>query len=491
MRTGCAAPAARILSPLHPGQRGAHIMNSSDRHVSAPTRELARWVAGLRYADLPARTREVVRILLLDTLGCGVYGYATPWAAMLLEWARAGAPARGAATVWGDTAPSLRAADAALVNGTSTHAFELDDYHQAKLHPGAVVIPAALAVAERLDAGGSRLVTAIAAGYEVMIRSSLALNPSAARLRGWHLTGVCGPLGAAAACASLLGLDEERTAWALGLAGTQGAGLWAFNADGSMSKRLHAGKAAHSGVLAAELAAAGYTGPAQIYEFHDGGVLKAFSDASDPAPLTRDLGARFQLDSTSIKPYSCCGSTHSYVDAAYELRRRLGTPWNPQRRVRVGMTKVVDVQCGFDYAPSSALNAQMSMRYVVATALLEGQVLPPQFGEEKLADPALVALAQRIELEHDAALDKLYPARFSGWVAAEDQSGWVRADVPDPLGSPANPVDAQGVIAKFRGINPHLPVDRIAEVALHIERHTVKEILALLTGIRTRQLQTA
>ena len=198
-------------------------MNSDPKFAAGPTRQLARWVSALRYKDLPPRTREVVRILLLDTLGCGVYGYATPWARKLLDWARAAAPARAAATVWGEGAPALRAADAALVNGTAAHAFELDDYHQAKLHPGAVVIAAAVAMAEQAGASGERLVTAIAAGYEVMIRSSLALNPSAARLRGWHLTGVCGPFGAAAACASLMGLDAERTAWALGLAGTQGA----------------------------------------------------------------------------------------------------------------------------------------------------------------------------------------------------------------------------------------------------------------------------
>src|SRR3979409_599106 len=126
-----------------------------------------------------------------------------------------------------------------------------------------------------------------------MIRSSLALNPPAARLRGWHLTGVCGPFGAAAACASLMKLNTEETAWALGLAGTQGAGLWAFNADGTMSKRLHAGKAAHSGVLAAELAQLGFTGPTQIYEFDDGGVLKAYSAAADAGPLTAELGEAY------------------------------------------------------------------------------------------------------------------------------------------------------------------------------------------------------
>ena len=173
-------------------------MNMDRNAVPAATRAVAQWVADLDYDKLPARTREVVKCQILDTLGCGVYGYQTPWAKMLLEWARAGG-AKAEATVWGDAAPSLRAADAALVNGTSAHAFELDDYHNAKLHPGAVVIPAAIAMAEKLGSDGRTLVTAIAAGYEVMIRSSLALNPSAARLRGWHLTGVCGPIGAAAA----------------------------------------------------------------------------------------------------------------------------------------------------------------------------------------------------------------------------------------------------------------------------------------------------
>jgi 2-methylcitrate dehydratase PrpD len=466
-------------------------MNEARKTAPGPTRELANWVAGLRYADLPQRTREVVRILLLDSVGCGIYGYATPWAKMLLQWAKAGAAAKGEATVWGETAPSLRVSDAALVNGTAVHAFELDDYHQAKLHPGAVVIPAAVAMAEKLGASGEQLVTAIAAGYEVMIRSSLALNPSAARLRGWHLTGVCGPFGAAAACASLLKLNEEQTAWALGLAGTQGSGLWAFNADGTMSKRFHAGRAAQSGVMAAELAALGFTGPTQIYEFHDGGVLKAFSDASDPAPLTRDLGKVFHLDATSIKPYSCCGSAHSYVDAALELRRRLGTAWDARRPVRLGMAKVVQVQCGFDYAPSSSLNAQMSLRYIVAAALTEGHALPPQFSDAKIADPALTALAGRIQCEHDPALDHLYPARFAAWVAAEDKGEWVRVDVLDPLGSPANPVDAQGVVEKFRGINPQLPVDDIAGAAFDIERRSVKQLLALLSGARAKQLQSA
>jgi 2-methylcitrate dehydratase PrpD len=459
-------------------------MNFDLRAVAAPTRELAHWIAGLAYDDLPPRTREVVRIAILDTVGAGVYGFATPWTQMLLAWARRGGSANES-TVWGEPHASLRSADAAMVNGIAAHAFELDDYHNAKLHPGAVVVPAAIAVAEKLNSTGAELVTAIAAGYEVMIRSSLAMNPSATRLRGWHLTGVCGPFGAAAACASLMKLNTEQCAWALGLAGTQGAGLWAFNADGTMSKRLHAGKAAHSGVLAAELAQMGFTGPTQIYEYADGGVLKAFSDASDPAPLTRDLGGVFHLDKTSIKPYSCCGSTHSYIDAALALRRKFGAPWNVQAPVRVGTSKVVDVQCGFDYAPSSALNAQMSLRYAVAAALVDGQVLPAQFSAEKMADPGFIALANNIELVPDPELDKLYPKDFAGWVAASRDGKWERVDMLNPTGSPHSPIDGKGITEKFRGINPDLPADEIAAVALDIEHHTVRELLGLLYKART------
>lgn len=451
---------------------------------SGATLQLAHWVASLTYRDLPERTKQVVRLAILDTVGCGVYGYATPWTQALLQWAQAG-KGSGHARAWNDTQRALRAADAALVNGTSSHAFELDDYHNAKLHPGAVVIPAALALAEELDAPGERIVTAIAAGYEVMIRSSLALNPSAARLRGWHLTGVCGPFGAAAACAVLMGLDAERTAWALGLAGTQGAGLWAFNADGTMSKRLHAGKAAHSGVLAAELAAAGFSGPTQIYETDDGGFLKAYSDASNAAPLTHELGKVYHLDATSIKPYSCCGSTHAYIDAALQLRQRLGNAWDAARPVKVGMSKVVDVQCGFQYAPGTALNAQMSLRYCLAAALNDGQVLPAQFSEAKMHDPALGALAAKLELVDDPALDKLYPVHFAGWVAAKVDNDWMRVDILDPTGSLAAPMDAAAVTRKFKGNSPHLPVDRIAAVALDIERHSARDLIDLLAPARS------
>lgn len=455
-------------------------MSLEHRSAGAPTRDLAAWVSALKYDDLPQRTREVARIALLDTLGAGLYGFNTPWTQKLLSWVQRGGQGNEART-WNAGTATLRSADAALVNGVAVHAFELDDYHNAKLHCGAAVIPAALAVAERLDSNGRDLLTAIVAGYEVMIRSSLALNPSAARLRGWHLTGVVGPFGAAAACAVLLKLNAEETAWALGLAGTQGAGLWAFNADGSMSKRLHPGKAAHSGVLAAELAQLGFSGPTSIYEFEDGGVLKAFSDHADKALLTRDLGRVYHIDDNSIKPYCCCGSTHAYIDAALALRKKLGAPWDTSRKVRVGTCKVVDVQCGFDYVPGSVLNAQMSLRYAVAVALLEGAALPAQFTDDKLCDPLIIAVAAAIELVADPELDKLYPKDFAGWVAVEHNGRFERIDILNPTGSIHAPINAAGITEKFRGINPSLDTDAIAGVALAIEKHSARTLLNLLT----------
>lgn len=455
-------------------------MSLEHRSAGAPTRDLATWVSALKYDDLPQRTREVARIALLDTLGAGLYGFNTPWTQKLLSWVQRGGQGNEART-WNAGTVTLRSADAALVNGVAVHAFELDDYHNAKLHCGAAVIPAALAVAERLDSNGRDLLTAIVAGYEVMIRSSLALNPSAARLRGWHLTGVVGPFGAAAACAVLLKLNAEETAWALGLAGTQGAGLWAFNADGSMSKRLHPGKAAHSGVLAAELAQLGFSGPTSIYEFEDGGVLKAFSDHADAALLTLDLGRVYHIDNNSIKPYCCCGSTHAYIDAALALRKKLGAPWDTSRKVRVGTCKVVDVQCGFDYVPGSVLNAQMSLRYAVAVALLEGAALPAQFTDDKLCDPLIIAVAAAIELVADPELDKLYPKDFAGWVAVEHHGRWERVDILNPTGSIHAPINAAGITEKFRGINPSLDTDAIAGVALAIEKHSARTLLNLLT----------
>lgn len=453
------------------------------RTPAATTMEVAGWLAGLRHERIPQPVRDALRLLLLDTLGSALFGLDQPWTSAVRRWAEAAraAPAARRARVLGEAQGCLRPADAALVNGTAAHAYELDDYHNAKLHPGAVVVPAALALGEALDVDGARLETAIAAGYEVMIRTALALGPARARERGWHLTAVCGPLGAAAACAVLLGLDRERTAWALGLAATQSGGLFAFTADGTASKRFHPGRAAQSGVMAAELAALGLSGPTQAYEATDGGMLCAFVDHADAGRLTASLGEKWHAAETSFKPYACCGSLHAHIDAALALRPR----WRAQGEVRVGLAGLVRRQCGFDYVAGSELNAQMSARYCVAVALLDGGVLPAQFSPERIADARVTRLAQAIRLVEDAEMDRLYPEHFAGWVEVERLDGErERIGFRDPSGSPLNDEMPRSVQRKFAAlVGPILgqaAARSVADAVRELPRHKVSEILRKL-----------
>lgn len=411
--------------------------------MSDYTQQLARWLSTLTPDSLPADVEHTIKLLALDTFTCALTGAQQTWAQIIQQWA--GQDPRGQCDVWSKPGLRLRANEAALVNGCAAHGFELDDFHNAKLHPGAVVLPAAIAIAQQYDVDPARLPVAIAAGYEIMIRSSLALSPAKARMRGWHLTAVCGPLGAAAAAAVLLQLDAQHTAWALGLAGTQSSGLFAFTADGTDSKRFHPGRAAQSGVIAAELASQGLSGPTQLYEAQDGGWLHAFSDASLAAPLVQDLGQHWHAMHTNFKPYACCGSAHPQVDAALALRER----WQPSDHIRVGAPEVVLVQCGYRYTAGSVLNAQMSLRYSIAIALLEGQVLQAQFEADKLRDPALLELANALELVHDTDLDTRYPAHFCGWIELVHSDGRVdRVDVLDPSGSSQNTQRPQAIRSK-------------------------------------------
>ena len=262
---------------------------ATETATKGATAALAEFVSGLRQQTVPGRVRQVLQAAVVDAVGCGLFGLTTPAARIVQEFAREqGGPAE--ATLWASSGARVSSANAAMAIGTAIHAFDFDDHHRAKIHPGAAVLPAVLALGEPHGVDGATALKALAAGYETMTRVSLAANPSSSRMRGWHLTGTCGTFGAAAAAAVILGLDASDTASALGLAGTQSAGLWAFNADGAMSKRLHPGRSAQSGIIAALLAAKGFQGPRQILETADGGFLTATSDDVRLGEATRELG---------------------------------------------------------------------------------------------------------------------------------------------------------------------------------------------------------
>ena len=410
------------------------------------------WIAGLRYDGVPAETRAALKAALLDTLAAAIYGGQMEWSKIVREWAAEAQPRMQRASAWGEPAPTLRAADAALTNGVAAHALEIaDDYHNAKVHPGAAVIPAALALAEALDLDGVAVMTAIAAGYETMIRTALALGPIPARLHGWHLTGVTGTLGAAAAAASPLGLDAERTTWALGLAGTQSAGLFAFNADGAMSKRIHAGRAAHAGVFAAEIAARGYTGPTSVYEFDDGGILKTFAHSTNVRRARRRarhaLGEHRRVLQAVLVLRQQPQFDRRRAHVARALRPRSCRCADPRRRLARGARTV---RHGLRTVDRDARADELAL---LRCGRAPGrQRAAPAVHARTVLEERIVALAQRIELIDDPQLDELYPVHFAGWVEAVVDGKPERVFVNDPLGSPFVPLDRDGVADKARGL---------------------------------------
>jgi 2-methylcitrate dehydratase PrpD len=448
------------------------------------TQRLADFTAGLQFDHLDGELITKFKKYLLDGIGCGLHGTSQPWGRIINRFVIE-QEGKGEATLWLQKFQGP-AANVALGLGVMIHSFDFDDYHNAKVHPGAAVIPAALAVGEATGAAGRDVLAAMVAGYEAMIRVSLATGPNSSRLKGWHLTGTTGTFGAAAAAGKLLGLSGEQMANALGLAGTQSAGLWAFTADGAMSKRFHPGRSAQSGVMAAMLARMGFTGPTQILEAKDGGFCRATSDQVDLSLITKDLGARFLSGETNIKPYACCASSHSAVDAVLSLTAQNAFEPDDVEKILVKTAKSVVVQCGFEYQAKSVLQAQMSLQYIVAVALLEGAALLEQFSEAKIADPRVVDLAGRVQFVVDPDIDRLYPARYPNRVEIVLKNGQrFETRIDFPRGSVEQPMSFDEVADKFRSlagcaVSKARTEEIIQKVGIVEDLESIRELTGLL-----------
>src|SRR5207244_3651779 len=281
-----------------PGRaRGRH-----PHRMNTYTRGLAEFAAGLRYETIPPEVRERLKLLILDALGCALYGAELEWCRILRQTLQTVDKA-GECRVWG-TNERLSAPHAALANGTQVQSFELDDVHRAGvLHVGAVVLPALVAIAElRPELSGREFLAAAAAGYEVGPRVGLCMGPEHIG-QGWHSGATVGVFSAAAGAAAGLRLSVDQTVHALGIAGTQAAGLMAAQ-YGAMVKRMHAGRAAQSGLYGALLAEAGFTGIVDVFESPYGGFCSTFSRSHDRfnlAELTCGLGERFETFGVALK----------------------------------------------------------------------------------------------------------------------------------------------------------------------------------------------
>jgi 2-methylcitrate dehydratase PrpD len=435
------------------------------------TAELAAYVAGASFDALPATAVERAEQLILDTLGAMISGVHLPPAQGFRPFAAAHAGA-GACTVFGS---EVRAdpVSAAFANAVAAHADETDDSHLASLtHPAAATVPAALALGEHRGADGATAIAAVVAGYDVQCRVSLALDPRDIMDRGFMPLAICAGFGAAASAAVMLGLDEDQTAAALGLAGLQAGGLWACAEDSThLAKALMAGAPVRNGVTAALLAAQGCQGPPDIFEGRDG-VLAAFSSRPSPGELTAELGERFEILRTSIKKHACGGPIRGAVDGVLEILATEGLVAADIDGVRV---RIAPSACAIvDGRDDLAINLQ----HVVAVAAIDGVVGVVQTHSPARTRAADVqALRRRVALEPEPAFEPLWPAQRPTLIELRTTAG-ARHErrVEHPRGTPENPLTWDEVRAKFAALGGSAAIaERVRRLA---ELHDVRTLLA-------------
>lgn len=400
------------------------------------TRELATFVATLRFVDLPKLVVQRTEELFLDWFAAALAGRNARPVRALESFARNMGPPTGPSEILVSRRRNTPWF-AALVNAASSHVVEQDDVHNgAVFHLGTVVFPAVLAVAQQTGANGREVIAASAAGYEAGVRIGEFLGRS--HYRVFHTTGTAGTVAAAAAVERLLQLDAATTVHAFGSAGTQAAGLWEFLRDAADSKQLHTAKAAADGLLAAYLARDGFTGAQHILEGPQGMAAGMSSDA-DPARLTDQLGRRWAVTETSFKYHASCRHTHPAADALLKLMQKNRLPADRIGRVRAHVYQAAIDVLGPVINPQTVHQAKFSMGFVLALVAQHGRAGIDEFNDAALADPRLRALHDRVEMVLDPKIDALYPRQWAAQVDVETTNGErLSAFVDSPKGDPTN-----------------------------------------------------
>jgi 2-methylcitrate dehydratase PrpD len=371
------------------------------------SRVIAGYVSNLRYSDLNEEVIERAKMHLLDSLGNILGAREMPWSKMVIDVVKkmGGAPQSMVIGVEGKY-PMIMAA---LANGTLAHGIDADDSgaRPSWAHPGSCIIPAVYATAEAEGSTGKDVITALVAGYEVNCRIDSAVYPGL-RNRGFHATGVVGTFGATVAAGRLMKLSEEQIVNALGLAGIQAAGLEEWLTAGDMSKRLHAGKAAMNGVLAALLAREGYTGPSTIFE-GEYGLFATHANGYDLNRLTEGLGTDYKILACKFKPYACCHELCPPITMALEIQKKYGIKPEDITKIRIGLNHVTaENQLKIAETP---LHAQNHAAVAVAIALVKKQVFMREFFDS-YDDPIVKELGQKTIVYTDPEVEAAFPKKI-------------------------------------------------------------------------------
>jgi aconitate decarboxylase len=435
------------------------------------TRAIAQFVSQLRYESIPNEVIQRIKLLILDSLGCALYGSALEWS-RILRAALAGVDTTKACRVWG-TNELLSAPHAALVNGTLIQSFELDDVHrQGVLHVGAVTLPPLLAITEiRPGLSGRDFLQSAVAGYEIGPRVGKCMGPQHIG-QGWHSGATVGVFSAVSGAAAALRLSAEQTVHALGIAGTQSSGLMAAQ-YGAMVKRMHAGRAAQSGLYGALLAQAGFTGIVDVFESPYGGFCSTFSRSSDRFNLDElswELGRAWETMRISLKFYSCVGSNHTTLDAIRAMQDKTPFGADDIASIVVHGSQVTVEHVGWPYQPQGLVSAQLNLPFCVATLLLEGDVFVDQFTDEIVDDKRRIELSKKVSVVHDPSIT----ARGSNYrhmVRVElrlNNDVKLEQTVEAPRGSEHSFASEADIVQKFRKLATHVISDAKADCIVNL-----------------------
>lgn len=440
------------------------------------TQDLARYCNALKFRQLPEEVVDRAKYLFLDFIGVTCRGSGVESSKRMVRFVKEMGKGSGVLIGTKERAPFLYSA---LANGTAGHAIEMDDVNnESSLHPGVVVFPTALAMSEMLGSTGRDLIEAAVAGYEVMIRLGKALGPAQSYARGFHPTATCGTFGSCVVASKLMGLDTKTMVRAMGIAGSQAAGSMEFLAQGAWTKRFHAGWAAHSGMVAALLAQKGFKGPTSIIEGRDG-FLHAYSEGADRSKVLEGIGFRFEILHTSIKPHACCRYMQPPIDAILKIVTEHHLKPEQVKKVKVGLlsagASLIAEPLEKKYHPRSVVDAQFSMPFGAAIAILYRKAGFREFQLSRIRSDEVKAMMQKVECLVNPELDRTFPKQWCATAEIDTSDGRrYTAMIEYPKGDPENPLSWEELTEKFHHLSgmfwSRKRRDEMIDEVRHLER---------------------
>ena len=416
------------------------------------TKSLAKFAAELEFNKIPENILNYLKLLFLDGVGCCIHGNTLEWTKTLEEVVTNKEDNNQCSIIGTNKKTTLL--NAVLINSTAGHGFESDDIHRESiLHPNSIVVPVSINVAEKIgNINGKKFLTSVVAGYEVATRIGSAAGTELL-LRGFHPQGTHGTIAAAITAGKLMDLNTDQMVHAIGIAGSLGAGLMAAQ-EGAMVKRLHSGRAAQAGVLAAQLSAKNFTGIQNIVEADYGGFLSSFSGKNDFNRSIRNLYKEWECMNTGIKPYASVTSIHTALDCLKNIMEKNNISVKNIKNIKAKISHPTYVHCAWNYKNHNITSAQMNIYYGLALIALEGELFVNQFSKDKISNPEILNFMKKITAEVDPKIESLgheFRHMASIELTTNDNKKFNHTE-KYRKGSPENPLTKDQIISKFKSL---------------------------------------